>query len=446
MGLCNTKYLFPYNPSQPSKHAVTAQGVTYLSSAGNQKHHSIFQALTIIGDHPNHYFQSDMGHYQVRARGGTRVVLQWDDPKKYASNVAGAASNLDLFIYQPSSNTWVYENTNNLASGIPVEILSTPGSSSTWSTYYIFVQYKSGPVPNFFKLVFFRDVSAVAPSNAALLTASTTYGHANAAGAISAAAVDFDYSPGFGVTPAIVESFSSVGGTPILFDVYGNRLSQPVYRPKPVIAAPDGTCTTFFGSYDGCYRFFGTSAAAPNAAAVVALMMEIEALSPAEVKEILQLTAMDMDNPYTSGFDTGHDYATGYGFLNAYEAIKEVDSRYAPTTTTTVATTTTASTTTTSTTTTSTTAATTTAATTTATIGAGCDTSELTALQAAYAALQQELTEAQAAYAALEQELADSQALIAALVGTGFCSSTTSSAQISPSETHDLFVEGSTRR
>ena len=44
---------------------------------------------------------------------------------------------------------------------------------------------------------------------------------------------------------------------------------------KPDIAATDGGRTTFFTPYtSGIYRFFGTSAAAPHAAAIAALELD----------------------------------------------------------------------------------------------------------------------------------------------------------------------------
>lgn len=36
------------------------------------------------------------------------------------------------------------------------------------------------------------------------------------------------WTPGFGVSPAILNDYSSWGNQPVLFDVMGNRLSQPV--------------------------------------------------------------------------------------------------------------------------------------------------------------------------------------------------------------------------
>lgn len=86
------------------------------------------------------------------------------------------------------------------------------------------------------------------------------------------------------------------------------------------------TNTTFFGvqidDKDNFPNFFGTSAAAPHAAAVAALILESNSsLLPAEVYTILENTALDMDDPSTSGFDSGFDFATGYGLIHADAAV-----------------------------------------------------------------------------------------------------------------------------
>ena len=75
-------------------------------------------------------------------------------------------------------------------------------------------------------------------------------------------------------------------------------MAHPEIRQKPDVAAPDGVDTTFFGQQgaltDPNPVFFGTSAAAPHAAAVGALLIQAAggpgALSPDALKTLLQQT------------------------------------------------------------------------------------------------------------------------------------------------------------
>ncbi|HZG26746.1 MAG TPA: S8 family peptidase, partial [Chitinophagaceae bacterium] len=128
-----------------------------------------------------------------------------------------------------------------------------------------------------------------------------------------------------------VENFSSLGGVANYFDVKGNRIA-PIIRRKPEITAPDAANTSFFGAditndTDTFPNFFGTSAAAPHAAGVAALMIQaqkLQTITPGQVKGVLSSHTYDMDNIYTPGFDKGFDFNTGTGLIKADEAVNEV--------------------------------------------------------------------------------------------------------------------------
>jgi subtilase family protein len=101
------------------------------------------------------------------------------------------------------------------------------------------------------------------------------YGHPAAASAIAVAAYDFNWKPAPPYEPQL-ENFTSPGPVTIYFDANGKRLAFPETRLKPEVAGVDGVITTFFGYpyYNYPFAFFGTSAAAPTVAGVVALMLQ----------------------------------------------------------------------------------------------------------------------------------------------------------------------------
>ena len=147
----------------------------------------------------------------------------------------------------------------------------------------------------------------------------TLVGHANANGAQAVGAAFFADTPAYGVSPPVAEPYSSAGGVPILFNTSGSALAGPQVRTKPAVTATDGVNTTFFfsDSYgnDGIDDFFGTSAAAPHAAGVAALMLNASpGATPAQVQSALQVSAIDMA---AAGFDND----TGAGLIQADAAI-----------------------------------------------------------------------------------------------------------------------------
>jgi subtilisin family serine protease len=118
----------------------------------------------------------------------------------------------------------------------------------------------------------------------------SVFGHSGATAAVTAAAVRYND----GSKP---EFFSSRGPVKHYFGpVVGKVPAAPIAEQviaKPDLAATDGGANTFFGKFQaGVWRFFGTSAAAPHAAAVAALIRQANpGASPAQVRAALRGTA-----------------------------------------------------------------------------------------------------------------------------------------------------------
>src|SRR6185369_6391525 len=98
-----------------------------------------------------------------------------------------------------------------------------------------------------------------------------------------------------------VELFSSDGPRRYFFNADGSPITPGnllstggLLVPKPDITAADGvSCNA-----PGFNPFFGTSAAAPHAAAIAALIKSINpAFTPAQIRSLLTSTAIDIEQP-----------------------------------------------------------------------------------------------------------------------------------------------------
>ena len=116
------------------------------------------------------------------------------------------------------------------------------------------------------------------------------------------------------------ESYSSFGSPTLYFEpvsFYSVESAAPLPEPlltvSPNVTAVDGTLTSFFGDEN---RFFGTSAAAPHAAAVLALAKEYYPdLDQEKALELFAGTSTAMQNPWS---DYVPDAAVvGSGLVNA---------------------------------------------------------------------------------------------------------------------------------
>ena len=279
------------------------------------------------------------------------LIVQWDQPYiTGAPNSGGATSQIDLCVTNAPANSVVFNLdgsqvtcTGPNAAGVdPVQvlILGNPASNNTYTsatTVNLIIGLKNGsPRPNLIKVVVAADGAPVSIPDFDTHS-PTLQGHPGAAGAAAVGAAFFAQTPRCGTSAvAVLESYSSAGGDPILFDSSGARLATPQHRQKPNFVGPDGVNTSFFGfplsdssvkdtssvvqcQNDPTYNnFFGTSAATPHVAAIAALMRQANpALMPAQIYAALQSTAL----PMPVGANPTPDYLSGYGFIEADTAM-----------------------------------------------------------------------------------------------------------------------------
>ena len=323
------------------------EGVTYFSSAGNSSIRSYespyrptqFRPLdSIAGTAHNFSGPSDPPRYFQPVyipSGGTLISsFQWDQSSFSASGV-GASTDFDIYLLDSDGNVVAVGGSDNIASGDPIEVFGY-FNNTTNVTFYLLILKYFGPDPTRLKYNLYGDALFYL-TNPAIpgILAPSLVGHTKADGAISTGAAFYLQTPPYGVDTPVVEGFSSVGGVANYYDIEGNRIPALI-RKKPDIVAPDGGNTSFFDPFgngditedkDTFPNFFGTSAAAPHAAGVAALMIDaqkLKTITPSQIKGILSTHTWDMDNPYTTGFDKGFDFATGYGLIKATGAVGEV--------------------------------------------------------------------------------------------------------------------------
>lgn len=330
---------------------AVAAGVPYFSAAGNSgadSYEADFQFGLEFGNYRLHDF--DPGNeidifqgFTLNPGEGINLSFQWDEPFS-SSGGSGATNDLDIFVFDSpdltTGNIVAASVDDNISSGDAFEIFNFINSTGSTQEFHIVIGrnvLQGGDDPGRLKYI---DFDGRASNLEYATNSSTSFGHPNAEGAAAVGAAFYLDTPAFGTTPPLLESFSSLGGTEILFDTAGNRLATPELRQTVDFVAVDGTNTTFFGGDIGddsgnFPNFFGTSAAAPHAAAVAALMLEAAnnaglEPTPQDIYTALESSAIDMDDPFTAGFDVGYDFASGFGLIQADAAIDTLLTNLSP--------------------------------------------------------------------------------------------------------------------
>src|SRR5262249_37422847 len=128
-----------------------------------------------------------------------------------------------------------------------------------------------------------------------------------------------------------VETFSSDGPRQIFFNPDGTPITPGNFLApgglvlqKPDVTAADGVSTATGADF---HPFFGTSAAAPHAAAIAALMLSRKpTLTPAQIKQIMFANALDIEG-------AGIDINAGAGIVDAQNAVAGATTSATPTAT-----------------------------------------------------------------------------------------------------------------
>jgi hypothetical protein len=278
------------------------QGVVYVTAAGNQADHGHWQGQFTTsqslgkGGMLNKFgaFDDD-NKVNIPAGANFRSFLEWSD--------AWGASSNDYNLYLFNSDTFAQlDASEKLQTGSqnPWEMVNWTNNTGSTVHAELWVVRKTGAAS--------RELELFTVGNSTLQYSTpgdALIGQAAVPGVMSVAAVESSF-------PATVENFSSRGGSTI----YTNFLFQTkTVRQTLDGAAVDGVQTKV-GQLGYFYNpFYGTSAAAPHAAAIAALVRQANAsLTPAQVSQIMADTARDISAP-------GYDTDSGAGRYDALAAV-----------------------------------------------------------------------------------------------------------------------------
>jgi hypothetical protein len=316
---------------------VTASGALYFSAAANSGNFDSGTSGTWEGDfNPDgntipvfgqlpvvvHNFgspQAPLLSNVLTGAGTGGLYLKWSDP------LGGSTNDYDLFVFD-SSLTVLKGLSVSAQTGTqdPLEIVPIGSNCGTTAARgycpavgdQIVVVLFSGS-PRALRLETERGRLSIA-------TAGASFGHNAGSNTISMAATYWN-SAHTGTMPFTglanpIETFSSDGPRKIFFAPNGTAITPNnflfgtgggITLQKPDLTAADG----IFTKTPGFLPFFGTSAAAPHAAAIAALVKGANpALTNQQIKQILTQATVDNMAP-------GADRDAGYGIVMALEAV-----------------------------------------------------------------------------------------------------------------------------
>lgn len=315
---------------------VTADGALYFSSAGNSGNKDDGTAGVWEGDFVSggpitgpiatagetglvHDFGGGALYNTMPVASSSYITLKWSDPLGQSTN------DYDLFATNSTGTTLTAFSTN-VQNGTqnPYEIIATR------------------PAGERLYIVLFSGATRALHLNTnrgtlSISTPGVMYGHNAAASTYTVAATPAanPFYAGFPQGPYpnpfnssnVVEGFSSDGPRRVFFNPDGSEITPGnllfgtnggTLLQKPNITAADGVST----ATPGFIPFYGTSAAAPNAAAIAALVKSaVPGATREQVYSALLSSAIDIEAP-------GTDRDAGAGIVMAPEAV--VAAGYAP--------------------------------------------------------------------------------------------------------------------
>ncbi len=311
---------FQDGPIAQAVNTVTGMGVTYVSSAANSGNLTSGTSGTWEGDFVDggavgapipgtgnlHNFGGQ--NFDVLNANSGVVSLKWSDP------LGASANDYDLFILN-STGTAIVAFSATVQNGTqdPLEIL---GSGGTAGLQVVIVK-RTGAAVRAIRIDTNRGQLSIG-------TAGSTFGHNAGLNTVTTAASYWN-SARSGTKPFTgpqnpIEVFSSDGPRKVFYQPNGTPITPGNFLfgtnggttlIKPDVTAADGNNSRT----PGFTPFFGTSAAAPHAAGIAALILQARpGYTPAQVKTAIQDGTVDNMVP-------GVDRDSGFGIVMATLAV-----------------------------------------------------------------------------------------------------------------------------
>ncbi len=319
---------------------VTNDGALYFSSAGNEQNVDDHTGGNWEGDYRSsgqtigkvggiaHDFDPGPGVQVLdpvsMGSAGVPAILQWDDRLGHSQN------DYDLYAVDKAGNVLAASNDVQNGNDDPFEGFYIPSGTLGLAV----VKFKGAD--RYFQLTPFRGLFQSRAGLTGYSTPGVTRGHSTVPAAFSVAAVPAakpfsrPIAPGVpnpsGPFPGVFtktqqsETFTSDGPRRVFYRADGTAYTPGnltstggQVRLKPDITAADGVST----SLEEFTPFFGTSAAAPHAAGIAALVLSgnLGTITPAQVRTALTGTAIDIEAQ-------GYDRDTGYGIVMANRVLQ----------------------------------------------------------------------------------------------------------------------------
>ena len=320
---------FQDGPIAQSVAAVLADGALYFSAAGNEG--NVIDGTS--GNYEDDFADSgrSVGKFAGRAHdfdpGAAVQVFQPVTPESAASvttlfwadALGDSGNDYDLYVFNEAGDVLAFSQSVQDGDDDPFEVLRVPAGARRMAVV------KFSGADRYLQLSDlggrFEDAGALQ----AFTTPGVTRGHSAVEGSFSTAAAPaadpypLDLEPGDPPNPAgpapdpftgaqLPERFTSDGPRRVFFEADGTPIgTNGEVRQKPDITAADGVAT----SLDDFDPFFGTSAAAPHAAAIAGLVLSGNpGATSADVREAFDATALDLQ-------PAGVDPRTGVGVIRA---------------------------------------------------------------------------------------------------------------------------------